>query len=77
MSEKRDGEDVEKTTAYPRTIVLLHSAPDIPLNGAPHSLRAYFARLKNARLLSRLAVSMIWEWLKKRFALDKTKLAVH
>ena len=38
--DKRDGEDAEKTTACPHTIVFLHSAPDIPFNGSPHSLRA-------------------------------------
>ena len=31
--DKRDGGDAEKTTACPRTIVLLHSAPDIPFKG--------------------------------------------
>ena len=63
MPDKRDGEDAEKTTACPHTIVLLHSAPDLPLNDAPHAVRACirsgfglaFARLKNARLLYRLA----------------------
>ena len=30
---KRDGDDAEKTTACPHSIVFLHSAPDIPLKG--------------------------------------------
>ena len=36
----RDGEDAEKTTACPHAIAFWHPAPDIPLNGSPHSLRA-------------------------------------
>ena len=33
-------EDAEKTTACPYAIAFWHSAPGIPLNGSPHSLRA-------------------------------------